>query len=112
MLWFVVAIPVLLLLLLLSAMFMGQHSLRRSIKTASTSPCPKCGNILGRDIVLAAKAAYAQKMREVLKEHSNIKFRTTAEWQIECPQCSFILYFYPNSNKLQAASIFANPRVQ
>jgi len=109
-LWSLVAIPFLLLLLVLGAAVVGQCSLRLSIRMASTSPCPKCGGIVGRDAVLAARKAYSEKVREMMQQHTGVMFRQVAEWQIECPRCSFRVYFYPSSNKLETVSIFANQR--
>jgi hypothetical protein len=111
-LWSLLAIPFLLLLLVLAAAVIGQYSLRRSIKTASTSVCPKCGSIVGRYAVLIAKEAYAQKVREIMQQHPGVKFRHIAEWQIECPRCKFKFYFYPIRNKFETVSIFANQPVQ
>jgi DNA-directed RNA polymerase subunit RPC12/RpoP len=111
-LWSLVAIPLLLLLLVLGVAITGHHSLRRSIKMASTCRCPKCGNIVGRDAVLAAKEAYGQKVREMMQQHPGVMFRLVAEWQLGCPRCSFKFYLYPNSNKIETVSIFDNQQVQ
>jgi len=110
--WGLGAIPLILLLVVLAAAVVGQYSLRKSIQTASTSPCPKCGRTVGREAVFVAKEAYAQKVREMMHQHPGVKFRQVAEWQVQCPQCGFTFYFYPSSNKLEAVSIFANQRVQ
>ncbi len=109
---FLVAIPFLLLLLVLGAVVMGQYSLRRSIKKASISAFTKCESMIGRNAVLAAREAYAQKVHEMMPQHPGVKFRQIAEWQIECPRCSFRFYFYPGSNKFEPMSIFANQLVQ
>ena len=106
-LWGLVAIPFVLLLVVVAAAAFGQYGLRKAIKTASTSPCPKCGSIVGRDAILAAKAAYGQKLREMIRHHPGLKFRKVAEWQIQCPKCGFQFYFYPSSNRLETVSIFA-----
>ena len=111
-LWGLVALPFLLLLLALVAAAFGQYAVWKAINIASSSPCPKCGKVVGRSSVLAAKAAYSKKGQEMMQQHPGVKFMQVAEWQVQCPQCGFTFYFYPSSNKLETVSIFANQRVQ
>lgn len=106
-LWMLVAIPFLILLAILAGVAYGAYSVRRSIQVASLTPCPKCGTVIGKDAVLAAKAASSRKMAEARKLHPNIKFRTIADWQISCPHCGATFYFYPVSNTMEMNSRFA-----
>ena len=107
-LWTLVALPVLLILVVLAAAVYAQSSFKRSISLAALAPCPKCGKPLGRAAVLAGKERYSQKIQEMMKKHSGVKFRLVAEWEIECPHCGFRLYFYPSRNQIVATSIFAD----
>jgi hypothetical protein len=44
----------------------------------------------------------------MMKQNPGMKFRLVAEWEIECPHCGFRLYFYPDGNKIETTSKFAN----
>ena len=106
-LWTLVSIPLLLVLLVLVAAMFGAYSFRQSIRFASLSACPRCGKVLGRSAVLAAKDAFSKKMDEMRKQHPGLKLRIVAEWEISCPSCGSIIYFYPGSNKSETQSRFA-----
>jgi len=106
-LWTLVAIPSLLVLLVLVAAMFGAYSFRRSITFASLSTCPKCGKVIGRSPVLAAKDAFGKKMDAMRNQHPGLKLRIVAEWEISCPRCGAIIYFYPGSNKIETQSRFA-----
>jgi len=105
-LWALVAIPFLLILPYVAAATCGLWSFRRAIRIASLTPCPRCGTVVGRAPVIAAKDTYVQQEKERQKQHPGLKLRTVAEWAIRCPQCGNTFYFYPGSNKVQQVSRF------
>ena len=107
-LWVLIAIPGLFILLVLAAWASGAYSLRRSIRIASASPCPECGKTIGRASVLAGKDRFSDKIRDMWKQHPGIKFRIIAEWEIECPHCGRRFFFYPDTIRIERASIFSH----
>jgi hypothetical protein len=108
-LWGLIALPIILVGLVLAAATFGYCSLQKTISFAAKSACPKCGAILGKEEVLAAKERYAKKVEEMRKQNPGVMFRLVAEWEIECSQCGIKLYFYPDRKKFETVSIFAKP---
>jgi len=83
-LWILAALAALSILLVGTAVALGQYLLCRSLRIAAARLCPKCGNPIGRGAVVA-------------------------EWEIECPQCGLRFYFYPGKNRIETASVLAPP---
>ena len=107
-LWVLVALPFALLALVFIAAAIGRRSLERSIRFASTSPCPKCGKAVGRAAVLAAKDRFSKSSQQLRKARPGVKYLTISEWEIECPHCSSKFYFYPAGDRIEALSVRAN----
>jgi hypothetical protein len=101
--WAIVALAASTLLLTIAAVAAGEYLLRRSLRIAA-GPCPKCGVPIGREAALAAKRQYADHVRQLVKDHPEMKFRIAAEWKIQCPRCGFLFRFYPGKNRMETAS--------
>jgi len=104
-LWVLVAVPFVLLLLVVLAAGYGAYALRRTIEMAASKSCPNCGRPIGRPAVLAGKERFSEKMAELRKQHPGVKFKIVAEWEIHCPQCAAIFYFYPESGRIETESL-------
>jgi predicted RNA-binding Zn-ribbon protein involved in translation (DUF1610 family) len=98
--WILVALPLLIMALALVGATLGHFSLQKSIRIAAHSPCPNCGEVIGREAVLAAFGRKAQAVHDVIKLY--LRPRVRPEWSIECPHCGVILQFHPNENRFEA----------
>jgi hypothetical protein len=100
--WLILAIPALIIVVVVVGATLGAISLRRSIKAASQSRCPRCGLELGLDAILAGRERFLESIAEWRKQHPGLRARFLAEWEIRCFHCSALSYFYPESNTIKA----------
>src|SRR5438132_13681682 len=103
-LWFLIAFPAIFFLLVLAGATYGAYSLRRSIRIASLTRCPKCGNPLGREAVRDAKERSARKVAELRMQKPGVRLRLLAIWEITCSNCAAIVCFCPQSNTIASES--------
>jgi predicted RNA-binding Zn-ribbon protein involved in translation (DUF1610 family) len=106
-LWALVALPFLLVALALVGATCGHFSLQKSIKAAANHPCPRCGELIGREAVLAAIDRKAQEVSNIMKQY--LRPRVRPVWSIVCPHCGAALLFHLNENRLEGPSETADP---
>jgi predicted RNA-binding Zn-ribbon protein involved in translation (DUF1610 family) len=104
--WIIVALPFLIIALALVGATIGHFSLQKSIRIAANSPCPNCGEVIGREAVLAAFERKAQAVHDVMKLY--LRPRVRPEWIIECPHCGVTLLFHADENRFEVPSISAD----
>ncbi len=100
-LWLALIVPVLIVALALTGAGYGAYSLRKSIIYAAEAPCPRCGEVIGREAVMLAKQEFAEKIRRLREENPGVRFRIVAEWEIRCSSCGGTVFFSPQNNRIE-----------
>lgn len=110
-LWVLITIPFVLMgFVLTAAIASGIHTKilhRRAINFLAGCACPRCGQTIGNDAVVAASEAYARKVQEMFEDarRRGIKLRLAdPQWEMRCPNCGLQFIFYPNTLKLESPS--------
>src|SRR5687768_1124702 len=65
----------------------------RQLSTLAAHHCPKCGQVFGQSVAVAAREAHRAQCDKARLQHPNCKINFSRVWPVRCPACSFTTEF-------------------
>jgi hypothetical protein len=75
--------------------------LRRQIRVLGQSACPHCGALYGMELAQQVRDSEQERRQELIKKQPGRRYDFDPFWEVPCPQCRQVSYFYPVELVLQ-----------